>query len=165
MLLKNRAGQKWRVFAFNRTTNAPVTLDAANITAKIDLDHSGRAALADVNPVETEDGFYLFDLAASETNGDQTADLYPESTSPNVQVIGVPGTQSIEDPTEEPNDNELADIETLARTPKRTRTDEGTVEERPIEDVIAAERYEASKAVSGPPYGVTFARIRPPGTT
>lgn len=88
---KNVSGQKWRVFAFNRLTNAPVTGDAANITAKIDKDYAGRNALTDTSPTETEDGYYLFDLAQAESNAD-VLDIYPESATPNVQVVGVPGT-------------------------------------------------------------------------
>lgn len=89
-MLKNTAGQKWRVFTFDTTTNQPVTGDAANITAKISLDYAAATALGDVNPTETEDGFYLFDLSQAETNANDLA-LYPESSTSNVQVIGVPG--------------------------------------------------------------------------
>ncbi len=90
-LQKNVAGQKWRVFAFNKTTNAPVTGDAANITAKIAKDWAAAAATNDVNPTEVEDGYYLFDLTQAESNAD-ALDLYPESSTADVQVIGVPGT-------------------------------------------------------------------------
>lgn len=83
---KNVAGQKVRVFAFNRTTNVPVTGDAANITCKASKDNGAATALGDVNPTETEDGYYLFDLTQAETNAD-TLDFYPESSTPNVQVI------------------------------------------------------------------------------
>jgi len=83
---KNVAGQKVRVFAFNRTTNVPVTGDAANITCKVSKDNGAATALTDVNPTETEDGYYLFDLTQTETNAD-TLDFYPESSTLNVQVI------------------------------------------------------------------------------
>lgn len=90
-LLKNTASQKWRVFAFDRTTNAPVTGDAANITAKIAKDWGSATATNDTNPTEVEDGFYLFDLTQAETNANWL-DLYPESSTSDVQVIGVPGS-------------------------------------------------------------------------
>ena len=83
---KNIAGQKVRIFAFNRTTNVPVTGDASNITCKVSKDNGAATALGDVNPTETEDGYYLFDLTQSETNA-ETLDFYPESSTPNVQVI------------------------------------------------------------------------------
>lgn len=85
-MYKNVAGQKIRVFAFDRATAAPVTGDAANITCKVSLDSATATALADVNPTETEDGYYLFDLAQSETNAN-TLDFYPESSSDGVQVV------------------------------------------------------------------------------
>ena len=88
---KNVGGQKFKVFAFDRTTNEPVTGDAANITMKIAKDAGALTATDDVNPTESENGFYLFDATQDESNAD-AIDLYPESTTSGVQVIGVPGT-------------------------------------------------------------------------
>lgn len=85
-MFKNTAGQEIRVFAFNRTSAAPVTGDAANITCKVSLDNGTPIALTDTNPTETEDGYYLFSLTQAETNGD-TVDFYPESSTSDVQVI------------------------------------------------------------------------------
>jgi hypothetical protein len=85
-MYKNVAGQKLRVFAFDTSTNAPVTDDAANITCKVSKDNGGRVALEDTNPVETEDGYYLFDLTQAETNAN-TLDFYPDSSSVNTVVI------------------------------------------------------------------------------
>lgn len=89
---KNTAGQKWYVFAFDRTTSSPVTGDALNITAKVSIDYGAATALGDLNPAEVEDGYYMFDLTQAETNGDHIA-ILPESTTPNVVVIGAPATQ------------------------------------------------------------------------
>jgi hypothetical protein len=86
-MYRNTAGTL-KVFAFNRTTNAPVTGDSANITCRVSLDGGARAALVDTNPTELEDGYYLFDVTAAETNG-TTADFFPESSTPGVQVIPV----------------------------------------------------------------------------
>ncbi len=85
-MIRNVAGQKFSVFAFNRLTNEPVTGDAANITAKLSIDYGARIALTDVNPTEAEDGNYDFDATQAETNG-HNLKLYPKSTTPNVQVI------------------------------------------------------------------------------
>lgn len=87
---RNVASQKWTVFAFSRTTNAPVTGDAANITAKIAVDDAAAGATNDTNPTEVEDGYYVFDLTQAETNG-KKLQILPESSTSNVQVIGVPG--------------------------------------------------------------------------
>lgn len=87
---KNVASQKWRVFAFNRTDNTPKTGDAANITAKIAKDWGSKTGTNDVNPAEIEDGYYEFDLTQAESNA-KNLDLYPESSTADIQIIGVPG--------------------------------------------------------------------------
>lgn len=84
-MYKNTAGTL-KVFAFNRVSNVPVLGNAANITCRYSLDGAASLPIADLNPVELEDGYYLFDVTATETNG-ITVDFYPESTTPNVQVI------------------------------------------------------------------------------
>lgn len=91
-MLKNTTGQKWRVFAFNTTTNQKVTGDAANITAKLSIDYGALAAVADTNPTEAEDGYYYFDLTQAETNGN-IVELFPESVTSGVQVLGVPARE------------------------------------------------------------------------
>lgn len=87
---KNTASQKFVVFAFNRTTNVPLTGDAANITANLQKDFGTSTATNDVNPTELEDGFYAFDATQAETNADALV-LYPASSTANIQVISVPG--------------------------------------------------------------------------
>lgn len=82
---RNTAGTL-KVFAFNRATNAPVLGDAANITCRVSLDGGARIALTDTSPTELEDGYYLFDVTAAETNA-TTVDFFPESSSSGVQVI------------------------------------------------------------------------------
>lgn len=59
-----------------------------------------------------------------------------------------------------------ADIEELVTAPKRTRTDEGVIEERPLKEVVeAANSQQSGEAVAaGPFYGMRIARTRPPGT-
>jgi len=87
---KNIAGQKWVVFAFNETTNVPLTGDASNITANLRIDGGAANDIDDENPVELEDGYYVFDLSQAETNGDMIL-ITPQSDTSNIQVIGVPG--------------------------------------------------------------------------
>jgi len=89
-LQKNTASQKWRVFAFDITTGAAKTGDAANISAKIGKDFAAAVATNDVAPTEVEDGYYDFDLTQAESNAN-VLDLLPESSTSNIQVIGVPG--------------------------------------------------------------------------
>ena len=86
---KNVASQKWMVFAFNETTNVPLAGDAAQISAKIRKDYGSATATNDVAPTELEDGYYEFDLLQAETNA-EVLDLLPESSTADIQVIGVP---------------------------------------------------------------------------
>lgn len=88
-MLKNTV-QKWVVFAFDRTDNTPKTGDAANITANLRIDGAAANAVDDTNPTELEDGFYIFDITAAESNGNNIV-ICPASATSNIQVIGVPG--------------------------------------------------------------------------
>jgi hypothetical protein len=72
-------------------------------------------------------------------------------------IVVSPTVSRVEDTT--------PDILALAQSPKRTRTDEGTVEERPIQDIIDADRYTKSATAQGAvPYGLRIAKTLPPGT-
>lgn len=88
-MIKNTASQKWIVFAFDTTDNTPKTGDATNITANLRIDGAGADAVDDTNPSELEDGFYIFDLAQGETNGNLIV-ICPASSTGNIQVIGCP---------------------------------------------------------------------------
>lgn len=89
-MYKNVAGQKISVYAYNTTTGAPVTGDAANITAQISLDGGATAATNDTNPSETDatdlPGTYVFDMTQAETN----ANLI------NLQAVSATGSVRIE---------------------------------------------------------------------
>lgn len=110
---KNTAG-KWIVFAFQDEGGAnpgePVTGDAANITANIRIDGGAANAVDDTNPTELEDGYYVFDITAAESNGDLLL-ICPESATANVNVIGVPGAVW----TMPANFNDLSVTETTGR--------------------------------------------------
>ena len=88
-MLRNTGSQTWRVYAYNNTTGAAVTGDAANITAKISIDGGTLTTTDDANPTETELGYYLFTMIKAETNG-AMLDLYPDSSTSNVVVKGTP---------------------------------------------------------------------------
>lgn len=57
-------------------------------------------------------------------------------------------------------------LQQLATSPQRVRTDEGTVEERPIDQILQADQY--NKLGSGvtmyakPLWGIAVANVRPP---
>lgn len=86
---KNIAGQKWIVFAFDKTNNTPKTGDAANITANLRIDGGDANAVDDEHPTELEDGYYAFDTTQAETNGNYLL-ICPVSSTENIQVIGCP---------------------------------------------------------------------------
>tara|TARA_R100001163_G_C5059590_1_gene196286 strand:- start:900 stop:1454 length:555 start_codon:yes stop_codon:yes gene_type:complete len=88
-MFKNVAGQSYRVFAFDRETNQPVTGIALTITAKLAKDYGTPTATATSNPTEVEDGYYLFPLTQAETHCDDLA-IYPESSQGKVVVLGCP---------------------------------------------------------------------------
>ena len=119
---KNTAGQKFVVFAFNRTTNVPLTGDAANITANLQIDFGSSTGTNDVTPAELEDGFYSFDATQAETNGDSLV-IYPASSTGDIQVIGVPAviyTVSAGSPDEVVQSaNHTAGIAAIPTTPMR----------------------------------------------
>lgn len=49
--------------------------------------------------------------------------------------------------------------------PKKTSGDEGSIEERPISELIDAAAYFAKQdRPTTPPYGLRIAKIQPPGT-
>ncbi len=74
-MFKNFTGQKLTVYVFDSTTNLPKTGDAANLTAYRSLDDGSVTVLADTSATEQDStnakGFYTFDLAQAETNGDK----------------------------------------------------------------------------------------------
>lgn len=92
-MFKDMAGQKLTVYAFDSTTNLPKTGDAANITAYVNIDDAGTNVLADTSAAENSSanaaGFYTFDLAQAETDGNKLL-FSAKSTTANIVVIGVP---------------------------------------------------------------------------
>lgn len=80
------------------------------------------------------------------------ADLQGQIDDINSQLIV--GTLSVED----------AQLQEIALGPQRTTTEEGTVEERPIKDLIDADKYLLQKQASdSPPWGIRMARVAPGG--
>ncbi len=88
-MYKNVSGQKVAVYAYDKTTGAPKTGDAANITAYIAIDGGTPAATNDTNPTELDatnmKGWYLFDLTQAETNGNLIL-ISPVSGTANILI-------------------------------------------------------------------------------
>ena len=83
-LEKNVASQKWVIFCFDDTDNSAKTGDAANITANVRIDGAAANAVDDTNPTELEDGYYIFDITAAESNGENIV-ICPSSTTGDIQ--------------------------------------------------------------------------------
>ena len=67
--------------------------------------------------------------------------------------------------TPDPSQITGIDIATLAKAPRRTRTVEGTVEERSVSDLIKADQYLTGKeAINAVPWGMRIAKTKPPST-
>lgn len=92
-MFKNTSGQKFIVFAFNATTNVPVTGDAANITAYLSKDYGTVTVLGDTSATEMDatnaKGYYVFDATQAETNADEIL-ISAKSSTANVVVLGAP---------------------------------------------------------------------------
>lgn len=91
-MFKNTAA-KFMVFAFDTTNNTAKTGDAANITCYVSKDYGTVTVLADTSATEMDatnaKGYYLFDAAQGETNGDCLM-ISAKSTTANIAVIGAP---------------------------------------------------------------------------
>ena len=84
-MFKNVASQKVAVFAWDQSSGAAKTGDAANISAQISLDGAATAATNDVAPTELDatdaPGIYIFDMTQAETNADLVVIAPVSSTS------------------------------------------------------------------------------------
>lgn len=92
-MYRNVASQKLTVYAYDSTTNAPKTGDAANITAYVSKDDASLTVLADTSAAEVSatngKGYYTFDLAQGETDAEKLLFTAKSSTA-NVVVIAKP---------------------------------------------------------------------------
>jgi hypothetical protein len=92
-MLKNTAGQKLYVLAYDATTGLPKVGDAANLSARVAKDHAAAAALADTAATEldatNQKGWYVFDLAQAETNADHLR-FAAQSVTANIVCLCFP---------------------------------------------------------------------------
>ncbi len=90
-MFKNISGQKIAVFAFDGSTGAGKTGDAANITVYVNKDWAGSNALTDTSASEIDatkaPGWYLFDVSQTETNAD-ALHFTGKSTTSSINVVG-----------------------------------------------------------------------------
>lgn len=90
-MFKNVASQKIALFAFDTTTGAAKTGDAANLTPYITKDGGSVTALTDTSATEMSatnaPGWYLFDVSQTESNADWLLFTGKSSTA-DVAVVG-----------------------------------------------------------------------------
>lgn len=89
-MFKNVASQKLIVYAYDATTGAPKTGDAANLTAYVSKDFGSVTVLGDTSATEMDatnaKGSYLFDLTQGETNAD-CAHFTGKSSTANIYIV------------------------------------------------------------------------------
>lgn len=89
-MFKNVA-TKIALFAFDTTTGAAKTGDAANLTAYVSKDYGSTTVLADTSATEQDatnaKGWYLFDVAQTEANADALL-FTAKSTTSNISIVG-----------------------------------------------------------------------------
>ena len=56
------------------------------------------------------------------------------------------------------------EFDELAKAPKRTRTDEGAVTERSIDELIKANEYSKAQNNAKPPHGLRISQCKPPAS-
>lgn len=92
-MYRNVASQKLHVFAFDYTTGAPKTGDAANITAYVSKDYGSVTVLGDTSATEMSStnapGWYLFNLTQGETDAHDLL-FTGKSSTPNITVVAQP---------------------------------------------------------------------------
>lgn len=94
-------------------------------------------------------------------DGSSKPDTYPAEDE-GIQIEIFDPAASRIDP--QPDLISAQDIADLARAPMRSRTVEGTIQERPVSELIEAARY-LNPIPEKPPWGMRLAKTKPPSTT
>lgn len=137
------------------------TLSGATIQA------GGAVTVTSAANGEVEYDFQSSDVATAGTykawfivqDGSSEPDTYPDNADGISLVVF---DRSADTTPEDPS----IDIIEMANAPTRTRTVEGTVEERSLTELIKADQYTQSKDNAGTvPWGIRLARTRPGGMT
>lgn len=124
-MLKNTASQKLTIFAFDYSTSAPKTGDAANLTAYVSIDDGALTALTDTSATEVDatngKGLYTFDLTQAETNGTKLV-FSAKSSTANVSIVPqIIYAQPANFPSLSIDSNGRVDVIKIAGTPQTAR--------------------------------------------
>lgn len=110
-------------------------------------------------------GEFAVDIEAVEMNGDQIGLTFdhPDAITIHftIPTLSEDDAEFLGAPTP-PGPGGYIDILELASSPKRTRTAEGTIEERSVDELIKADQYLAAQQAGGAvPWGIRLARGKP----
>lgn len=140
------------VVAFPAGTTSNVTVSGP-LTGDVEYDFQA----GDVDMADLFSGYFRVCNALG-----TECDTWPAKDKPIAITIFDPAAPIVEAPP----GISLAEFAELAKAPRRTRTVEGMVEERPMSDLIAADQYLSTKNnPEAVPWGMKAARTKPPSTT
>lgn len=151
-------GQKVVGFTFaliNKTTGDPIT--AGTVTGYVTIDGGTQTALTN-SPVHEGNGQWSVTLTAAEMNGDVIGLIFTHANA-------VPANLTIHTTEDSSTSSSSATIDVVdhVNNPKRVRTEEGSVQERSVDELIKADRYDNAKKASSVPWGMRIARTQPGG--
>jgi len=150
----NLTGKAVRFTMYDEDGNAIVADGAASIEAAADGTVSYDFAAADVDEAGTFFGRFL--VYDSYPGGE--ADKFPPDPD-DLQIIVHGPVDTAE--TQSISSNDLLE---LAKAPKKTVTDEGSVEERPIDELIKADKYNKANTIGDSPlHGLRISLFKPGG--
>lgn len=140
----------------NRFNGLPITSGTVNGYVTID---GGTQQTLTNSPVHEGNGQWSVDITGTEMNGDIIGLLFTHVDGINTELT-IPTTEEV---AESSASSEDIDIVSAANNPLRMRTDEGSIEERSIDELIKADRYNKSSDASKVPWGMRIARSQPGG--
>lgn len=140
----------------DRTTGDPIT--SGTVTGYITKDGGSQSALTN-SPAHEGNGQWSVDLTAGEMTADIVGLVFIHTSADPKEI-----TIKTDPPAAAATTATVDDIAAAANTPKRVRTEEGTVEERAVEELIEADRYTKAGDADKPPWGMKVARSKPGGT-
>lgn len=144
-------------------TNVNIS-DAANGLVEYDFQNSdyanAAAEFAADNSLARSNLYLFFKVYEIALPGEP--DTFPSEDEDGIliQILNPAYTRTTPDPAAI-TDQAIAE---LAKSPRRTRTVEGTVEERSVNELIKADQYTTAKAATAVPWGMRVAKTKPPST-
>lgn len=168
-VIYNLTGKTVKFYLYDQDGNTIINGDAATVSnaalGYVDYDFTAAnysAMTADTNSPLVTDGEETFYGYFKVLDGSLEVDTYPAKDDGIAVEVFNPAKPRPPATT----DITVSDIMELAKSPRRVRTVEGTVEERSVRELIMADQYNANKAAAdSPPWGLRVAKTMPGSTT